>query len=426
MTIANHDRSLTYYPHSITMINLKDNSREKKYEDEVTYGKIVVAAYLKLFDYGNQSLLAVLSDAQDKDENIEKMRLLLESMGMSQMEIETQTSMLLQQAQHNQAKSPKEKIIEKVEQLLILNDEQIKHACDELYEYIRISTQVRDNQDIKIHSLDDLLINEPSSQHKELIIESKMTFNLLGLHNVTLVENLPITYAAFGYSRISRLPNQASLKNLPMDSDDKYRYPVYTDTTKTEALHFKLDLRMVLTWLKVNDIIAENTEQLSEEEVKAWFVNHMQEIDLFGEIVNKETPNGIITEYLFTLLHSFAHLVLRQCTMLSGFDLNTLSEYLFPKTMSFLIYVNNRSSFIIGGLFTVFEQSLHNLLYKVKDDGDYCIYDPVCKDEKGACHACMHIAEFSCSTFNSNLDRNYLYGGINQRSKTEIIGYFEL
>ncbi|WP_131820682.1 hypothetical protein [Desulfoscipio geothermicus] len=426
MTIVNHNRSLTYYPHSITMINLKDNSREKKYEDEVIYGKIVAAAYLKLFDYGKQSLLSMLSDAQEKDDNIEKMRLLLESMGLTQEQIEMQINTMLQQSQNNQAKSQKERIIERVEHLIKIDDEKIKYVSDELYEYIRINTQINGNQEIKIHSLDSLLEKEQDSHFEQRVIESKETISLLGLRDVTLIEDLPITYAAFGYSRISRIPNQAKLNSFPMDSVDKYHYPVYMDTTKTEALHFQLDLRRVLTWLQVNGIINEDIHRLSEEEVKVWFINHMEEVDLFGEVANKETKNGEITYYLFTLLHSFSHLVLRQCTMLSGFDLNTLSEYLLPKTMSFMIYVNNRSSFIIGGLFTVFEQSLQNLLYKVKDEGDYCVYDPVCKDEKGACHACMHIAEFSCSAFNRNLDRNYLYSGINRRTKKEIIGYFDI
>ena len=111
------------------------------------------------------------------------------------------------------------------------------------------------------------------------------------------------------------------------------------DTTKTEALHFQLNLKQVLKWLAINRIVDVDVTRLSEQEIKAWFINHMEEVDFFGEVANKETKNGEITSYLFTLLHSFAHLVLRQCTMLSGFDVNTLSEYLFTKTMSFMIYV---------------------------------------------------------------------------------------
>jgi hypothetical protein len=87
-----------------------------------------------------------------------------------------------------------------------------------------------------------------------------------------------------------------------MDSHDKYHYPVYMDTTKTEALHFQLDPRRVLAWLKVNDTIDKDIHQLSDEKVKAWFINYMQEVDFFGEIANKDTEKGIITYYLFTLL----------------------------------------------------------------------------------------------------------------------------
>jgi len=426
MTIVNHNRSITYYPHSVTMVNLKDNSREKKYEDEVTYGKIVAAAYLKLFDYGNQSLLSVLSDVHEKEENIEKMRLLLESMGLTHEQIDMQIKSALEHTQNNQAKSKKENIIAKVEQLLKIDDEKIKSVSDELYEYIKVTTRFGDNQDIRIYTLDDLLEKNQDNYINNLVVECKNTIEQLGLQDVILIEQLPITSAAFGYSRVSRAPNQAKLNCFPLDENDKYHYPVYMDTTKTEALHFQLNLKQVLKWLAINRIVDVDVTRLSDQEIKVWFINHMEEVDFFGEVANKETKNGEITSYLFTLLHSFAHLVLRQCTMLSGFDVNTLSEYLFPKTMSFMIYVNNRSSFIIGGMFTVFEQNLQNLLYKVKDEGDYCVYDPICKDERGACHACMHIAEFSCSAFNRNLDRNYLYGGIDRRSNKQIVGYFEV
>ncbi|MDK2801709.1 MAG: hypothetical protein PWQ70_3328 [Clostridiales bacterium] len=44
--------------------------------------------------------------------------------------------------QNNKAKSKKEKIIEKVDQLIDIDNERIKDVCDELYEYIRITTLI--------------------------------------------------------------------------------------------------------------------------------------------------------------------------------------------------------------------------------------------------------------------------------------------
>jgi hypothetical protein len=40
-----------------------------------------------------------------------------------------------------------------------------------------------------------------------------------------------------------------------------------------------------------------------------------------------------------------------------------------------------------------------------------CVYDPVCSNDGGACHACVHLAETSCRFFNLNLSRAFLWGG---------------
>jgi hypothetical protein len=39
-----------------------------------------------------------------------------------------------------------------------------------------------------------------------------------------------------------------------------------------------------------------------------------------------------------------------------------------------------------------------------------CIYDPACRNDQdgAACHACLHLSEFSCEHFNGELDRRVL------------------
>jgi hypothetical protein len=117
----------------------------------------------------------------------------------------------------------------------------------------------------------------------------------------------------------------------------------------------------------------------------------MGTVNPYLEIPEEET----ITRAVYGLVHSFSHLVLRQAVIQSGFDRTSLSEYLFPHGLSFVLYSNNRSSFTIGGLYTLFEQTLHEHLRAVQDKGGVCVYDPVCMEETGACHACMHTSELS-------------------------------
>ncbi|RAQ94075.1 hypothetical protein A4R35_00925 [Thermogemmatispora tikiterensis] len=56
--------------------------------------------------------------------------------------------------------------------------------------------------------------------------------------------------------------------------------------------------------------------------------------------------------------------------------------------------------------------------------GEICIDDPVCLEETGACHACMHISEMSCEYFNRNLHRKYLFGRLEPDGR-EYIGYWD-
>jgi hypothetical protein len=60
----------------------------------------------------------------------------------------------------------------------------------------------------------------------------------------------------------------------------------------------------------------------------------------------------------------------------------------------------------------------------VVDRGGACVYDPVCMEETGACHACMHVSEMSCEHFNRNLSRRYLFGWI-EPDGDEFIGYWD-
>jgi hypothetical protein len=118
-----------------------------------------------------------------------------------------------------------------------------------------------------------------------------------------------------------------------------------------------------------------------------------------------------LTHHVYGLLHSYAHMVLRQMSLLSGFDQNSLREHLIPKALSFIIYHNNRQGFNMGGMFTLFEHRFPDMFPRITTFGDQCVSDPVCKTIRWACHSCIHIAEYSCQHYNRNLNRNPLYGG---------------
>ena len=72
-----------------------------------------------------------------------------------------------------------------------------------------------------------------------------------------------------------------------------------------------------------------------------------------------------------------AHQVLRALAVDSGYSETGLSEYLFPYELSFAIHPNGGSEFTIGGLRTVLEQNLDEVVDRAVENAT-CIYDPNC------------------------------------------------
>jgi hypothetical protein len=113
---------------------------------------------------------------------------------------------------------------------------------------------------------------------------------------------------------------------------------------------------------------------------------------------------------VLTLIHTYAHRMIRLLAVLAGVDRESLAEYLIPHHLGVFIYGTPRGQFVLGGLQSVFETSLHQLLTQQVDAESRCPLDPGCDRGSGACLACLHVGEPSCSHYNRFLDRNILFG----------------
>ncbi len=94
-----------------------------------------------------------------------------------------------------------------------------------------------------------------------------------------------------------------------------------------------------------------------------------------------------------------------------------------PKALSISIYPNNRFGATIGALTALFEQTLRQWVSGIRTAKN-CVYDPICHDHGGNCHACTHLAETSCRFFNLNLSRAFLFGGPDNQLGEIQYGYF--
>jgi hypothetical protein len=128
---------------------------------------------------------------------------------------------------------------------------------------------------------------------------------------------------------------------------------------------------------------------------------------------------------VFGLLHTFSHFMVKEAALLCGLERTSLAEYLLPRALAFAIYCNHRSGQTIGALTALFEQSIQEWFAAARARRR-CVYDPVCKEDGGACHSCAHLSETSCRFFNMNLSRAFLFGGPDAELGEVRIGYLDM
>lgn len=154
----------------------------------------------------------------------------------------------------------------------------------------------------------------------------------------------------------------------------------------------------------------------------------------FGETEGITSSLSVPTPRL-VLLHTFAHLLIRQLCFECGYSASSLRERIYcdepdePKgpMAGVLVYTaDTDSEGSLGGLCRQGRESrFASTLLSALDRGSWCSSDPVCSEVTGqglaglnmaACHACCLIAETSCTMYNCLLDRELVTGSE--------IGYF--
>lgn len=195
----------------------------------------------------------------------------------------------------------------------------------------------------------------------------------------------------------------------------------------TEGVLFELDRRKILEWLLKNDFILSSDcpDLQSEEEMKLWFINHIkpEEIHSFTPINEVEAPE---TYYVYRLVHSISHLLIRAAADIGGLGKDSLSEYIFPGIPAILIYCQNSQGFNLGSLYNTFEAYFDKWLNRANVFAQKCIFDPICIERNKACTGCLFLNEVSCQHFNKDLDRALLIGHVDKESKKRIFGFWEL
>lgn len=245
------------------------------------------------------------------------------------------------------------------------------------------------------------------------------------ISKVTLVKKLREVRALVGFSRIN--PSDPSVMSgfnegdnlpkgfVPIKEKETNWYPAYE--TRGEGIFIEFNNEKIDNWINSCEEISTRIELLNNR------CNN--KLDKNGNRERKITPK-------FVLLHTIAHLLIKELSFQSGYDSAALTERIYCNTESeevmsgILIYTaSGDSEGTLGGLV---RQGRYDTLPKILKDAvgkaQWCSSDPVCIDSLAqgrdsmnlsACHACTLISETSCEEFNVFLDRALVVGTLENK-----------
>lgn len=186
---------------------------------------------------------------------------------------------------------------------------------------------------------------------------------------------------------------------------ERKKFESYLHSYDTEGLIISLDETSILNWLK--EIGVKQFTQLELKDASMTFMKLSQDI---------------IDDYVFPLLHTMSHHLIKLSSVYTGLDSDSCSEMIFPKSAS--IFLFSTSTINIGGFRYLFENSLFRWFDKLEEEMSSCIYDPMCNNNNGACFSCSFLPEYVCSDFNKNLDRDIFLGRRTKDGKKDYLKGF--
>ncbi|MDE1251550.1 DUF1998 domain-containing protein [Vibrio aestuarianus] len=304
-------------------------------------------------------------------------------------------------------------------------ERRINFFADEIAEELNVSiedvlsavnSKEREQRTFRIPKDEDLRIAEWEIL-SSLDIESKETLNFKAklasldsssissftklIKRVVLLEKLREVRAFFGFERVSPSDNVVSPK------------------TGTESR----------SWLPATEVFGEGIFiEMNLAVINAWQQNLPLKLRQRLDTLNNHYTE-LNSTYLpkpsakFLILHTLAHLLIRQLSFESGYSSGSLRERIYAdeEQAGLLIYTAEGDS--EGSLGGLVQQGDVNRLFPAilaaLETAHWCSNDPVCgeKQEIGvmglnqaACHSCSIISETSCENNNLLLDRTILIG----------------
>jgi len=264
--------------------------------------------------------------------------------------------------------------------------------------------------------LDEDLAPEDHDQTDKQQIEARDLLDKLGLEDMGLIREFDLCRFSFGYSRMESMPILRDKRGTdmpvrlnmfpPVKHNDSMKYPVYVVQQGNEALYVRLNEHAVLRWLQSLSCPDMFTLDVGER-IGAGILGSAQPM---GPFLDKlpETEMPPVHFYVYALLHSYSHLLMKHISEYSGLDLGSLGEYIFPADLAFVVY-RNGTTMDLGNLSAMWRNAGTAMLTAMLGPkATQCGTGSLCTHRGGACPDCVMMPETSCIASNKLLSRSVL------------------
>lgn len=424
-----------YKAFTANIINLIDEKLGKFYEQGIDACKVVIAKWFNKLSEANfkkivENVPHSFSDnieIEIKEKVMEEVNMLLSIGVIDESKVDLTVNTLLEKHLKNEANAQSCRIIcdnlfsKKKNSMAVDYDRWVNNFAFNLMQYETIKNVEH------IVTLDDGIRQQISMGFIEDLRDIEQMNAKLGIKSVQASCDVVIVSGSYGYTRKSTDPSISKsphgLKLVAFEKDGTKNL-VYGTKLETEGILFDIDRNKILQWLLTNNIITQEEMPDIEDEyaVKKWFADNVNsdKISSFSKIDDKDK----ITKNVFTLLHSISHAFLKTAGEMSGISVNSLTEIIFVDTCSIFIYAQSGQGQVLGSLSGMFETLYLKYLNRVYAENRDCIFDPICADRDGSvCQGCLILADTTCSYFNENLGRKYLY---NLNNNKKFVGFWEM
>lgn len=220
---------------------------------------------------------------------------------------------------------------------------------------------------------------------------------------VRLAERLREVNALIGFSRVEP-PSQTRVGEIPVSRAPLSRQPptwVPATEVRGEGIFLQFDDDRLSAW---EGAVSER-EELLRDGHRVWRI---------ARRLNEDGFPGM----RYVLLHSLAHLLLREFSLDCGYGAASIRERIYAEDgqAGVLLYTAAPDSEgTLGGLVALGEpESLQPLIDSALTRATSCASDPLCAEHDprrdrslhgAACHACLFVPETSCELGNRYLDR---------------------